>query len=333
MESVLQRLANDEIGSGEAAKELVGRIGKYLNKKSGLAVRSTRTALHAAFTYLGLDSGSRIGFSVLSPISNRDAIVSEGYVPVPLDTAPGSPFLESPLNVDYGKWNLDCILVDTRFGLMADVATMKETGIPVVEIVSEGLGGFLDESVIGSIADIVIVGLEPHHILTAGGGAVFLANNRKRVRDLAQLSDFRDESLPDMNAALGLVQMQQLPIFIEKRRDLAKSYFQTVQRTSNSAVTQLGDGEAVYQVFPVKITASPVDVQKYARSHGVETAMPAEGSILESMRTDETVDKDKAMNSYSNAVSIAGNTVLFPLYPAMRRDEQSTIQRVLATLP
>ena len=327
MESVLQRLANDEIGNGAAARELSSLVGKYIHKKNGFTVRSTRSALKAALSYLGLESGSRVGLSVLSPLGCRDTIDAAGYTSVPLDTAPGVPVLDSPLNVDYGKWNLDCIVVDTRFGLVMDVTVMKQVGIPVIEIVSEGLGGFLGDTLVGSESDVTIVGLEPHHILTAGGGAVFLANGKKRVQDLVTRTEFSDELLPDMNAALGLVQMQQLPVFIEKRRDLAKSFFQAVQRTANKVLVQIEEGEVVYRSFPVRISASPVDVQKYARSHGVETAMPASGTILESMRGSDTV------NAFTNAVSISGNTVLFPLYPAMRKDEQVIIERVLATLP
>ncbi|POR04751.1 hypothetical protein AU468_02755 [Alkalispirochaeta sphaeroplastigenens] len=353
MDAVLTRLAEDSIGSGVLAGEFSQKLAKHLNRRSGISFRSWGLAFRAALTALDLPEGARIGCSVLAPEAVRRQIDARGYETVLIDTQKDVPLLPSPLNVDYEAFRLDALYVDTRLGFVPDLDSFAQLGIPLLEDISEGLGGNTGSVMAGSVGELTIIGLEPEHIITAGGGAVVATSNTRRVAALnrAVNGESGDLPLPDMNSALGLTQMKQLEAFIERRRDLARRFVRTLQRTRHSLPVQPGDGENVYCALPVLVESSPRDVEHYARTHGVTVIRAFQTTILNALSdtdpsssdadqspesppgTDTPAMTETVLKRFPQALSLAGRMVLFPLFPALSKADQERIERVLATLP
>lgn len=330
MDAVLTRLAEDSIGAGELAREFSGTVARYLGRRSGVSMRTFRQGLSAAVAALALERGSRVGCSVLASRAVRYVLEDAGYTVVPLDTQRNLPLLPSPLDCDYQARDLAALLVDTRLGYVADLESLRQLQIPLIEDVSEGLGGNTGSVMAGSVGDVTLACLEPQHIVTAGGGAVVVTNSTRRAAALqaAVAEELGAPPLPDMNAALGLTQMKQLERFIERRRDIAGRMIRVVQRTSHGVPLQGGDGENVFFALPVVVNSSPRDVEQYARGHGVTVVRAFEGTILEEMGV-----ADEVTEGFPNALSLASRMVLFPLYPSLATSEQERIERVLATMP
>ncbi len=333
MDAVLRRLAGDAIGTGEFARDLARSVAKFLGQRDGVALRSVRSALLSAFHVLQLGRGARIGLSALAPASGFAAIAQMGCEPVVLDVGPDRPILDSPLNADYQVHRIDALIVDTRLGYVPDLESFRELSMPIVELVSEGYGGYIGDRLAGSFGECTVVGLEPEHILTSGGGAVCVVGKKRHYDSLRALCTTDDDALPDMNAALGLAQLGELPRFIEKRRETLARYHRSLARTRNRTFLQAEDGECVHSAFPVRIAASPVDVQKYSDQHGVRTGRLGTGTALDVVRSDASRNQEVFSGTVTNAISLAGSTVVFPLYPAMRGDEIKRVERVLGTLP
>ena len=339
MDAVLTRLAEDSIGSGVLAAEFSQKLARYLNRRSGISMRSYGQAFSAAITALGLEQGARVGCSVLAPERVYRLIRKHGFEPVPIDSQKMLPILPSPLDVDYEAMNLAALYVDTRLGYIPDIGNLTQLKIPVLEDVSEGLGGNNGSVMVGSVGDMTLIGLEPEHIITTGGGAVVVTNNSRRVNALGTATDGTEGELPlpDMNAALGLTQLKNLERFIERRRELAARFLRVVQRTRHSLPMQTGEAENVFYGLPLIVDSSPREIEQYARSHGVTVVRAFSDAMLYGLTS--TNDNNEALSDetiprlYPNAVSIAGRTVLFPLFPTLTKSDQDRIERVLATIP
>lgn len=329
MDAVLTRLAEDSIGSGGLAAEFSQKLARYVQRRSGVSMRSYGHAFLTAIASLGLEPGSRVGFSVLAHDVVRRLLVHAGFEPVAIDTQKVLPVLPSPLDVDYQAFALAALFVDTRLGYVADLDNFNTLGIPIIEDVSEGLGGNTGTIMAGSVGDVTLVGLEPEHIVTAGGGAVVATSNSRRVPFLNGAVDgsLGNHPLPDMNAALGLTQMKQLERFIERRRELAARFLRTVQKTRHTLPVQPGEGENVFFALPLLLDSSPRDVEQYARTHGVTVTRAFSGSVL------TAAGEDLAADAFPNALSLASRMVLFPLYPTLGKSEQERVERVLSTVP
>ncbi len=331
MDAVLRRLAEDSIGAGELSREFSQGLAKYLGRRSGVSMRTMGAALRAALETLGLESGARVGMSALAHGFVYRVVERLGLTPVVIDTQRTLPTLPSPLDFDYEPLSLDCIYVDSRVGFIPDLDGLRQIRVPMIEDVSEGLGGNTGNEMAGSSGELTIIGLEPEHIITAGGGATVVTNNTKRVTVLTGATDagYGEASLPDMNAAMALTQMRQLERFIERRRELVSRFLRTVQRGRHTLPLQGGDGEAVFPALPILVESSPRDVEQYARSHGVSAGRAFPDTAL-TLLSDAEHDVTRL---YPNALSLAGRMVLFPLYPTLGKSEQETIERILATMP
>lgn len=326
MDAVLTRLAEDSIGAGVLSREFSQAAAKLVGKRSGISLRSFGHALLAALRALDLEPQSRVGLSVLAPVSVYNMVEQAGLTPVLIDVDKQLPVLPSPLNYDYEALELSAIYVDTRLGYVADIENIKQLRVPMIEDISEGFGGHTGEVVVGSVGEMTILAMETEHIITSGGGAVVMSNNTKRISALSAMVDesIGEPPLPDMNAALGLTQLKQLDSFIERRRDIAARFVRTVQRGKYRVPLQGGEGDNVFFALPVMIDSSPREVEKYARGHGV-TVRRAFGDVVFSTEEDS--------GRFPNALAFSSQMVLFPLFPTLGKSEQERIERVLATMP
>lgn len=111
--------------------------------------------------------------------------------------------------------------------------------IPVVEDAAESLGSFYKNQHTGTFAEVGVLSFNGNKILTTGGGGMLLFKDEKLAQKAKHLTTqakvphpwefVHDEigynyRMPNINAALGLAQLEQLPKFIESKRKIAKKY-------------------------------------------------------------------------------------------------------------
>lgn len=111
--------------------------------------------------------------------------------------------------------------------------------VKLVEDAAESLGSLYKGKHTGTLGLAAALSFNGNKIVTAGGGGAILTNDGEIARRAKHLSttarvpgewEFRhDETgynyrLPNLNAALGLAQLEQLPGFLESKRALARKY-------------------------------------------------------------------------------------------------------------
>jgi dTDP-4-amino-4,6-dideoxygalactose transaminase len=91
----------------------------------------------------------------------------------------------------------------------------------------------------GSFGVFTILGLEERDMLTSGGGALLYAVNRRDAAVLRnQEPPLPEYSLPDLNAAMAVVQFKEYNRNSEKRREIAQAYTQSALRTRHKRFVQ-----------------------------------------------------------------------------------------------
>jgi aminotransferase in exopolysaccharide biosynthesis len=119
------------------------------------------------------------------------------------------------------------------------VSICGKYNIPVVEDAAESLGSWFKEKHTGTFGKIGVLSFNGNKILTTGGGGILLFNDinlAKRAKHLSTQakvphpwSFFHDEigynyRMPNINAALGVAQLEQIESFLVAKRDLANKY-------------------------------------------------------------------------------------------------------------
>jgi dTDP-4-amino-4,6-dideoxygalactose transaminase len=119
--------------------------------------------------------------------------------------------------------------------------------IAVVEDAAESLGSFYKGKHTGTFAKIGVLSFNGNKIITTGGGGMILfqdevlAKHAKHLTTQAKISHpweiFHDEigynlRMPNINAAIGLAQMENLPYFLKLKREIADHYEDYFSKTN-----------------------------------------------------------------------------------------------------
>ena len=277
-----------------------------------IAVTSATVGLELALHALSMGPGSLgIGQRVVLPAythpATLNAILLAGHVPVFVD-------------VDYDTMLIDydqipeskMVMPVSLFGSPIDYDKIR--GTPwIIEDAACSIG-------VQVRAHIAVFSFHPRKIVTTGEGGVICTNNdtiADWIRRFKNFGNFEmvgsNHRMSDINAALGLAQMEILPDLVERRRQQAKNYIAAL--AGRMFLPQI-DKEHVYQTFCVYVEDRDRVMEKM-REHGVEAQI---GSYC----LDE---------SFPNAKWIAERCLALPLYHEMTETEQQyVIDRLLEAI-
>ena len=119
------------------------------------------------------------------------------------------------------------------------VEICREYNIPVVEDAAESLGSYYKKQHTGTFGEIGVLSFNGNKVITTGGGGMLLFKDEelaKRAKHLTTQAKvphpwefIHDEigynyRMPNINAALGLAQLEQLPDFLKQKQKIAQSY-------------------------------------------------------------------------------------------------------------
>ncbi len=129
----------------------------------------------------------------------------------------------------------------------------------------------------------------------------------------------------DMNAAMGLIQLDSIDHFLERRRDIGKIYEVSILKGNHKAFYSSDEDMRNYPSFHVVLNTPLKEVSRYARKNGVMIELAFSNSSLALEPSD--------YRKCPNASSLLLRTVVFPIYPGLSVRNTETIARLLSTLP
>lgn len=350
MDSVLSCMVSDVLGPATLNERLLKVLCERTGATGGYALRDIPRALALVFRSLGLEPGARVALSPLLPWSYLYACRELGLQPVYIDVDADNPVLDPELLAR--QENLDAVVVASTLGYAPDLEQLAELDVPIIEDISQGLGARWGTWAVGAVGSYVICGLEPEHIITAGGGAAVLARGRKERAALKTAAEGLPPELflPDMNAALALIQALESERLIERRGEIAEIYSRSAAQSHHKTPMQHGEGQNVHYSYAVFVETSARDVISYAARKGIEVVPAFAQSILGRADAAGAAARAAAAGGEESAgeqrdCTLPDETVLpnarrfllrcllVPLYPMLKKDEVDLVQRVLSTLP
>ncbi|GHV73758.1 aminotransferase [Spirochaetia bacterium] len=358
MDAVLTALVEDKIGPGEHAQNLIQIAKDRLHFDYALALRSPAIALSIALRTLNLETGQGVIISALSPRYYKQVIEDLGLVPLYADVLPSQASI-GPETIEALRSLPDmptarCIVLDHTLGYMPDMAAILNVGLPVIEDRSRSYGTLAAERPLGPAAAaeaaaaeaaavagadvkpapeapypagvLSILGLEEKDLLTAGGGALLYAMNRRDAAVLRNYATLPPEyGLPDMNAAMAVVQFREAARNLEKRKEIAKVYAQSSLRTRHKRFVQNDTFEYNNYAFSLVLETGMKDVVAYAKKKDIAVLSALEDTLVGA----GLVPVELCPEAYSLSL----RTALFPLYPRLSGPEIEKVGKLILTLP
>lgn len=351
MDSVLTCLVSDDVGPGALAESLAAEIASYVGADTGVCLRDYALAIELALTALDLPSGSGVIISPLAPDVYGAVLDKLGITALYPDVDPVTGTMKSDAVARLASGGAGAVILHYTMGVIPDVEQIGGLGLPVIEDISQGIGGITADRRIGAYGRFTVLSMEPNQLITTGGGAAVFPGSRADRAALRRVVDDipRERIMPNMNAALGLQQMKRLESFIEKRKEIAGVFHRALLRGRHKMLSQPGEAENVFFSFPVVLAGGAREVIQYCSRKQVEVVHAFDNSLLgKEMRRSNAVAPVSGHASGEEPVAAEGEThraglpganalllrcVLFPLYPALPRRDVERLEKILTTLP
>ncbi len=294
--AVTRALRSDWLTTGPTVERFERAVARVAGAAHGVAVSSGTAALHCAMAALDIGPGDEVLVPPLTFSATANCVVYQGGTPVFADVEPGTLLLDPEavrravtprtraiIAVDYAGQPCD-------YGSLRAIA--REHGLALVADACHSLGASENGHPAGSLVDITCFSFHPvKHITTGEGGMLVtddpaLAEAARRFRNHGITADFRQRErsasfaydiprlgrnyrLPEFNCALGLSQLNKLPLFLARRRELAETYRQALAGVATLAPLALRpEVEHAYHLFVVRARTGSIRDSLFAALRG-----------------------------------------------------------------
>jgi perosamine synthetase len=236
-------------------------LAEYTGVKRAVAVVNGTAALHICLKLAGVEVDDEVLLPTLTFVATPNAVSYCGAIPHFVDSEEATLGLNPAKLADYlaeiAEMRGDECINKTTGQRIKAVVPMHAYGHPVnldalvevcerfklvlIEDAAESLGSFYKGKHTGQWGQLSALSFNGNKIMTTGGGGAILTNDEslgdlaKHLTTTAKIPhkwNFRHDMvgynyrLPNINAALGCAQLEQLPGFLLRKRELAEKYRQ-----------------------------------------------------------------------------------------------------------
>tara|TARA_B100000795_G_scaffold135283_1_gene101045 strand:+ start:3221 stop:4345 length:1125 start_codon:yes stop_codon:yes gene_type:complete len=245
------------IGQGGYVTKFEEEFSKYVSCKHGLTTTSGTTALHLALRSLDVGEGDEVLVSSSTNMACAFSIVYCNAVPVPIDIKKETWQLDVNLIEKKITKKTKAIMVVHLFGQAVDMDAImeiaKKHNLKVIEDCAEAHGVEYKNKRVGSIGDIGCFSFFSNKTITCGEGGMVvtnsdeLANKAKSLKNMCYGATTKfvhdgigfNYRLPNVSAALGLGQFNQIDKIIEEKDRIFKRYSSKLSNVQGLNIPQI----------------------------------------------------------------------------------------------
>jgi len=250
------------------------RFSAKVDRKYGIAVSNGSAALETAILALGIGQGDEVIMPTFTIISCAAAIIRAGAKPVLVDSDPNTWNMDVNQVFDKITVRTKAILVVHIYGVPVDIAPIlvmaAKYNLKIIEDAAEMHGQAYNNKPCGSFGDISIFSFYPNKLITTGEGGMILTDSPElaaKCRSLRNLcfipgKRFYHEELgfnfrmTNLQAALGLAQLERLDEFVQIKRNIGYKYHQLLHQVQGLQLplTTTSYATNIYWVFGIVLT-------------------------------------------------------------------------------
>lgn len=269
-------------------------VAARCERRYGVGVTNGTAALLLSLRALNLPPGSRVLIPAFTIVSSLYAVAANGHVPVIADVNEQTGNVDLPTMRRIIRDGVDAAIVVETYASappMAEISQLlQEYNVPMIEDAAEGFGGSEERRVFGSFGDMSILSFYANKLITTGEGGAILTNDLtywERLRYLRNVCFDQDRKfihqeysgnyrMSNLQAALGLSQLQRVDAFYAHRRRLYQLYLSLLDKLEPFIQTQMIPPrvESSYWVFPIVLKErtgfTAVEFIQQLKEHGIE---------------------------------------------------------------
>tara|TARA_B100000787_G_C16170469_1_gene286220 strand:- start:312 stop:1463 length:1152 start_codon:yes stop_codon:yes gene_type:complete len=284
-------------------------VARYTGHKYAVATVNGTAALHVSLLASNIEPDDEVITQSLTFVATCNAIrycrAQPVFIDVSKDTLGMSPTSLLDFLYEFAEvredglcWNKKtkrviraCIPMHS-LGHPVEVDKIKKIcssyNIKLIEDSAESLGSFYKGKHTGTYGESSIISFNGNKIITSGGGGMILTNNATIEKKVRHLTTTAKEShswffshnevgynyrLPNINAALGLAQMEKLDSYVKSKRHLAQNYKKWFLNDDHVFVTEPKNSKSNYwfNAFYANDKVERDFILEYTNNNGVMT--------------------------------------------------------------
>jgi dTDP-4-amino-4,6-dideoxygalactose transaminase len=349
--AVAEVIASGWVSQGPRVREFEAEFARRVGARDAVATTNCTTALQLALYVSGVGPGDEVIVPSMSFIATANAVWQNGATPVFADVDPRTYNLAPAAAERAITPRTKAIMPVHQLGLPADMDAFldiaERRGVQIVEDAACAIGARHRGRPIGSLGPLACFSLHPRKVITTGEGGMIAVNEpavaerlrhlRQHAMDVSDLArhgakDVVIERYPergwnmrmtDMQAALGLCQLELLDEIIAERARLARRYTEAIRRIPYlEPPYEPPYAERTWQSYAIQLLpGSPIGRNELMRRL-LADGIPTRRGVM-------AIHQEEA---YADAAAVLPNTdqatadsVMLPLFPGLTDEEQDYI--------
>ena len=360
VEAVTEVLRSGWVAQGPRVAAFESAFATAMQAEHAVAVSNCTTALHLALVVAGVEAGDEVVIPSFSFIATTNAPVYVGARPVFCDVDPitGNVTAETiePMLTDRTR----AVIVVDQGGVPVDLdpirALCDPRGITVIEDAACGSGSTYRGRPVSAGAEIAAWSFHPRKILTTGEGGMITTSNpewaararrlREHAMDVSAAARHASVLAPaesyvevgynfrmtDLQAAVGIVQLDRLPEIVARRREIGAVYAKNIQEIPElRTVADPPWGTCNFQSYWVEVAPSSPLSRDELLIRLAEADISARRGIMSAHRQPPYAHL-AGPGSLPSTERLTDNTLILPVFHQMSESEQSRVIDVLRTV-
>jgi len=319
IEAVSEVIRSGHIAQGEKVKQFEEELARFVGVKGVVATSSGTSALHLGLVAMGTGPGDEVILPSYVCTAPLNAVYQTGAAPALCDIEKESFNISAEGIEDARSEKTKAVIVPHMFGSPADLEKIESVGIEVIEDCAQAIGSKYGNRQAGSIGRFSIMSFYANKVMACGEGGALLSNDERLLkvardrRDYDEKEDYRvrfNYKMTDMQAAMGLVQLQKLPDMIARRKEIAARYDEAFKELD--LVLPKGEFDHIYYRYVARLKNDVDEKLSAIKEKGVACAKPVFKPLHRYL---------EMRSGFRNTDEIYSTALSIPIYPSLTDDE------------
>lgn len=341
------------ITQGPRVAELEEKFAAYTGAKYAVAVSNCTTALHLTMIVSGIGAGDEVICPSMSYIATANSIKYVGAIPVFAEIDPVNYNLDIEDVERKITARTKAILLVHQIGMPGDIdafqALADKHGLKLIEDAACAAGSSYKGKKIGSHSELVCFSFHPRKVISTGDGGMITTNNEAyytrmkllrqhgmsvndRTRHNSSKLIFEDHvevgynyRMTDIQAAVGIKQLEKLDWIVEERRKIALRYNEAFKDIDYIRVPLEDEGYFTnYQSYSIYLKEDcPVERNELMQKM-LDAGVSTRRGIMTAHR-ETAYAKESEGVSLPQSEDACDRSIILPLYVPMTNEEIETV--------
>ncbi|MCL2691603.1 MAG: DegT/DnrJ/EryC1/StrS family aminotransferase [Candidatus Bathyarchaeota archaeon] len=349
LETVSKGPLTNALGQGPKVLEFERDYAKFAGVKHAVAVNNGTAALNAALLAAGVAGSDEVIVPSFTFVATAEAVVFAGAKVVFADIDPET-FTISPDDVEQViSSKTRAILPVDLYGYCADMKALREIAkkhdLALIEDAAQAHGATYLGKPAGFFADAACWSLYASKNITTGEGGVITTDDDKIEEKLRLIRNHGEKTkytsvlmgnnyrMPEIEAAIGIVQLKKLPSFVAKRRQNAQQLTKILQKSQRLKLpTETELNQHSWYLYTVKLVNGTEEERNLILKELKQKEIGAEAYYINPVNTMEFYRKNFNSRKLPETEKAAKQVFSLPVHPNVTSEQIDYIGKTLLTL-